>query len=265
MRIGMIRFGLLMGILSGCAAASLAEEASDSTPVIQGATSGTFQGKVLPSGYKMRSLDVLTTAPVTRKPFVPGKNLAVNGDLESCGPNLANPVGWESLKKGVSIVEVGGEHKHAIKLTLDKQTAENEGLAVYSKPIPVVTGKKYRVFVDVLSEGPEAFVFVKGYADLKGREREIYRMQQAIYFKGGNYIKKNKEVIEQQENRPYVQPKQWGTVETFFTPRHSEGKEVLDRRKIAMPEPDRIRVDFFTYGAPGVIYFDNLRVYEDNP
>jgi len=180
------------------------------------------------------------TARILPYKKVKAMSLLQNGDFEE-GKGKPYPDHWEPIKRaGISIVDEGGPHGRVVKFELDQATADGPGLMYYSEPIPVVEGKTYVYQVDIKSEAPSSIIFVKGYTMFRGREREIYRKQNKVYLAKG----------------------EWGTVRADLTPRSPGGQKVLAHRKIDLPKVDYVKVDLYAYHPKGVIYFDNVAIYE---
>ena len=123
---------------------------------------------------------------------------------------------------------------------LNKEVAENNGLACESTWIPVEQGKKYRFAVNYHSTGPTARIFLKGFAfkpdqfgdknDPEAVRREFYRKFRCCRV----------------PRMPAGRPLRW-----ISTP--STGQ--INRSRI-----EWLRVDLFIYLKPGDVFFDDVVV-----
>ena len=165
------------------------------------------------------------------------KNLLVNGDFEK---GKDSPSGWETLKRpGLEWVDVGGRHGRVLRMRLDRPTARTTGLMYHSQPIPVEQGQTYGIKLQIKSMGPRVIVFVKGYANVRGEEREIYRRKRQSRLPTG----------------------EWGIFETTFTPRSPMGAKALRHRNLTLPIVDRVNVMLYAYHPEGMVEFDNVAVW----
>jgi hypothetical protein len=129
--------------------------------------------------------------------------------------------------------EIGNPKNKAIRFTLDKNVAENEGVMYYSDWFRVEEGAKYRFQCRWRSDGPKPKVFIKCYDEVSeslGR-REVYRSQQNL--KGPNGA--------------------WNTHTEDFAPRHTKYS------------PEWGRVMLYAYLKAGVVEFDDVIVKQIVP
>jgi len=109
------------------------------------------------------------------------------------------------------------------------------GVPFWSDEIPVRKGAAYRISADVkgTSKG-DSFpkVFVKGFADIKGRPRKVYEFYLACRNTTGEW--------QSYTSRP-------------FHPSRTIGRN---------PTADRMKVMLYAYWPPGAYYFDNIRIEE---
>ncbi|MBN1899784.1 carbohydrate binding domain-containing protein [Candidatus Sumerlaeota bacterium] len=106
----------------------------------------------------------------------------------------------------------------------------NNGVSLYSDPIPVETGTTYTLSLDVKSHQTSGTpkIFVKGYTLHKGRMREIYKTYLNCRFKGTD----------------------WQHFEQNFHPTSRT------------PRVTEMRVMIFSYWPPGEYRFDNIQVFK---
>ncbi len=126
-----------------------------------------------------------------------------------------------------------------LMMRINKEVAENNGLACESTWIPVEQGKKYRFAASYHSTGPTARVFLKGFAfkpdqfgdknDPDATRREFYRAQ----------------VLPRLPNAG------WEPMEMDFTPSTAKATD---------PKIEWLRVDLFVYLKPGDVFFDDVVV-----
>lgn len=194
-------------------------------------------------------------------------NLVKNGDFEQGG---ANPEHWEPIEKeGIRIEDVGGEHGRVLRFDVPRDVARGPGLMYYSDYIPIETDTTYRFQMDVKidkNSGCTSILFIKGYADFRGRERLIYKRKKEIIFdKKGEHNDKTDPAYRAEHG--IVRPDEWGKLSIYFTPQSPKGHKVLAHRGVEVPVVDRIRVDLYAYGGDaGTLWFDNVRITrEDDP
>ncbi|HOK56845.1 MAG TPA: hypothetical protein PKV21_06965 [bacterium] len=110
--------------------------------------------------------------------------------LESKGKNLKNslilnydfregeeyPYGWKIGNNNVK-----WENKDFISFSLNKETAEGEGLWIYSIFNEIKTPSQYLLSVKCKSEGPNIIIFIEGWGIVKGRKRCIERNECHIF------------------------------------------------------------------------------------
>jgi hypothetical protein len=121
-------------------------------------------------------------------------------------------------------------NSNVLVMNLSFHAATNNGLACLSDAIEIQPGMRYRLGLRYRSEGPNIQVFVKGYTsalDIAGRpsDQEVYRLQAPPA--GGTGGK-------------------WQTLEADLNPKNP-----------AYPV-QRLRVDLYANGAPGVVMFTDV-------
>jgi hypothetical protein len=168
------------------------------------------------------------------------EEIPLNGDFSAAGAEEAWPAGWSlvrpELRAQVAWVERPGGPKgdRCLAGTLTVKTADNEGLALASKYVPVREGAYYQASVEILSEKPTVIFWVKGYTEMDGEKRETYRHQVKYYPEKAG---------------------QWERLTTVpFRPRHPWQKVQF------------IRLVPYAYHPAGKVHFDNawLRRVEAN-
>ena len=160
-------------------------------------------------------------------------NLLVNGDLKK---GKIVPEGWEK-PDGHGVVwdqDLGVEGSKGVSIRMDKKTAFGYGQGYFSNPVRVDPDTEYRVSVDIKSDKPNAIVFVKGFAKVKGRFREVYSKHKEAHF--DRYLDKDR-VAGRFVNQAFT-----------FHPRH------------ATYRVDHVKVWLYGYLKPGTLCFDNVRV-----
>ena len=169
---------------------------------------------------------------VDQKPE-PKANLVVNGDFEQ-GKHA--PDGWERpdgarvrWEKGV-----GGGGTRGICIEMDEEVAFGYGQGYFSRPIPVRTDTEYKLSVDVKSDAPNAIVFVKGYAKVRGKYREVYSHHKEAHF--DRYLGK------------HIATGEFVTQGFSFHPRHHTYRV------------EHVKIWLYGYLRPGKLYFDNVRI-----
>lgn len=187
------------------------------------------------------ALCLLGTADVSAMDEPP--NLIVNGRLEQ---GETAPRGWPK-PDGVRVKwgkgygtpppedQEGSEiidHGRGICVSMDKQTAEGYGQGYFSPDVSVTPGEVYTVSVDVKSDGPNAIVFVKGFAKVKDEYREVFSHHKEAHF--DRYLGLNR----------------FTNIRFAFKPRHPKYRVRF------------VRVWLYGYLKPGRLYFDNLHMTE---
>ena len=169
-------------------------------------------------------------------------NLVRNGDFEQ---GRRRPDHWDPPRPGtVEWVDAGEGRGRVVRFRLNREIAETSGVKYLCAPIrPTPEGKglqgrTYRLRADIKTDGPSVILFVKGYANVRGREREIYRRKKECR----------------------IDPGRWRTVELEFTPRGPAGRKALERRGVKTPTVEYLRVQLYTYGRPGAVSFDDVCV-----
>ena len=163
----------------------------------------------------------------------PPPNLLVNGDFEQ---GVDAPLGWEK-PDGVRVQwgkGFGAAGTRGICIEMDEKIAFGYGQGYFSDPIPVETDTEYRLSVDVKSDAPNAIIFIKGYAKVKGRYREVYSHHKEAHF--DRYLKK------------HIRTGQFVTQTFTFHPRHQTY------------QVENVKVWLYGYLKPGRLFFDNVRL-----
>jgi hypothetical protein len=123
-----------------------------------------------------------------------------------------------------------GKTTHVLAMNMSYHAATNNGLACLSDAMEIQAGVRYRLSYRYRSDGPNTQVIVRGYAtapDITGKpaDLEVYRMQVPP---GG------------------ATAGQWQTVEADLNPRNPDSPV------------QRLRLDLYTNGQPGLIMFDDV-------
>jgi hypothetical protein len=108
-----------------------------------------------------------------------------------------------------------------------------DGVRIVSENIQINPDATYRITVEIKSTAPKANVFVKGYVELRGRERQVYKARMACE-------PKEEEVGE------------WRTYTRTFSPGKTKGTM-----------PTHMRVHIYAYWPPGEVYVDNVLLVEE--
>lgn len=180
----------------------------------------------------------------------------VAGDFQRGAAGV--PRGWqkvcgqrrEPLGKLVQwTTEEGNAQNKVIRFTLDRETAENEGLMYYSEDFPVEEGATYRFQCRWRSHGPAVKVFVKCY----DAEASPYDAEDGAAAKTGQ--SQRREVYRSQQNLSSgpVDTWTWSTQVEDFTPRHVKYS------------PRWGRVMLYAYAKPGEVEFDDVVVKQIAP
>ena len=109
-------------------------------------------------------------------------NLLINGDFTQ-GEKF--PYGWRIENPAVVWDKAG----HCLKYTLDRRTAENEGLWTYSLLMPVESPADYTFRMRAQSSAPEIIAFIEGWAVVAGRRRRVERTDFFAYPAGNKDFK----------------------------------------------------------------------------
>jgi len=166
-------------------------------------------------------------------PPPPPPNLAVNGDFEK---GETAPEGWDK-PDGTRVRWGGGlgeDGSRGLRFDMDEETAFGYGQGHFSHPVAVDPQTEYRVSVDVRSDQPNAIVFIKGYAKVRDKVREVYSKHKEVHFDrylggdvgSGRFVRQS----------------------FTFHPRHG-----------AYPV-EYVKVWLYGYLKPGTLDFDNVRV-----
>jgi len=163
----------------------------------------------------------------------PSINMATNGDFEK---GTSAPKGWDKpdgkrVRWGKGF---GKEGSRGLRIEMDQEIAFGYGQGHFSSPIPVEPRTEYRVSVDVRSDNPNAIIFIKGYAKVRGTLREVYSKHKEAHF--DRYLAKE------------VGSGQFVHQSFTFHPRHGTY------------QVEHIKVWLYGYLKPGVLDFDNVRV-----
>ena len=107
----------------------------------------------------------------------PSRNCVVNGNFERT-TNLIDPEGWEKIGKGgISVVDEKTTHGKVLLLDVPRKVARSTGLMYYTNYFPIEQDKLYMIRFEMktASKGIDAKVWVKGYAEINGQRREVYK------------------------------------------------------------------------------------------
>ncbi|MDQ1256645.1 MAG: hypothetical protein QG656_1243 [Candidatus Hydrogenedentes bacterium] len=161
-------------------------------------------------------------------------NLVENGGFES---GNTCPAGWEACTTDAVRIDAGAgtNDSRALCIGMEEKTAYGYGQGYFSKPIPVEPGVEYEVSAAVKSEGPNAILFVKGFATIDGVEREVYTKHKEAHF--DRYL----------EMGPYT------TLTFRFHPRHPKYRI------------EHVKVWLYAYLRPGRVWFDDVSVVPAGP
>jgi hypothetical protein len=179
-------------------------------------------------------------APAVAPTPVPGPNLVRNGGFEdgAMGPDF-----WQPLRPPTfTRVEASKPHGKVLRFEMPNSIAISTGLKFLGDPIPVEEGKTYYFAIDIRSEAPSVIMFIKGYSNFRGREREIYNRKKEVILDG----KKG----------------DWTHFSMTLTPQSPGGQKVLAHRGIDLPHVEFLRVQLYTYLHPGIVDFDNVWLSE---
>jgi hypothetical protein len=209
--------------------------------------------------------------PIWEENWKKNPNLVVGGDFEKAEGGV--PDGWEPrcgqqrepLGRLVRWVpETDKPENHVIRLTLDKDVAENEGLMYYSKPIPVEEGARYRFQCRWRTSAPAVKVFLKCYDEMeseyKAEKAESAEKSGPAAPSGSQSpgdrrpkaLGRLREVYRSQQNL-YGPPKTWNTQTQDFTPKHTKYS------------PKWCRVMLYAYVFAGVVEFDDVVIKQIAP
>ncbi len=145
-------------------------------------------------------------------------NLVPNGSFEE------GMKGWEASTEGASAVELEG--RHCLELSLSRRLAVSYGLSCKSAYVELEPGAHYAFSLDAMTEKPSVIVWLRGYSDVGGERREVYRHQ--LRFRPGA-----RGTWEKLESRP-------------FRPEHPTHP------------PRWMRMMLYAYKSPGRAYFDDV-------
>ncbi len=114
------------------------------------------------------------------------------------------PYGWKVSDKRT----VHDTENNLLVFNLDKNTAEGEGLWVYSLFFGIESPSKLRLQVNMQSFAPEVIIFVEGWGLVKGRKRLVER-NECFVTSGTDWEKNSFDVIFK---KPEVR---WGRIKVF--------------------------------------------------
>lgn len=172
-------------------------------------------------------LDNLTTFWVKRPGGV-GKCLKIDTDVykaewkkrrDELKENPEAPAWNKTITKGKKYNTIGGI----------------DGIHVCSDHIPLKEGAVYRVTVEVMSMAPKVEVFLKGYIELRGRLRQVY--------------KKRIQCLPDKKD-----PGKWKTYTGLCHPSETLGQM-----------PTSLRVILYANWPAGEVYIDNVLLTEEKP
>lgn len=101
------------------------------------------------------------------------ENFIINGDFKD---GEIFPYGWKIENENIK-----WENRDIISFFLDRNTAEGEGLWIYSIFNEITAPSQYTLFIRCKSESPNIIIFVEGWGIVKGRRRRIERNECFIY------------------------------------------------------------------------------------
>ena len=159
----------------------------------------------------------------------PAENLVINGDFEETENPLA-PEGWEPIENNnISIATDGSKHNKVLLLNVPRKVARSTGLMYYTTFFNIEQNTTYTLRFDAKTQSQKisAKVWLKGYAEINGVKREVY--------KAGHYC--------------HNEHTNWGTYTRAFTPQS---------RKY---EVKWAKVMLYAHGADAAkVWFDNIIV-----
>lgn len=158
-------------------------------------------------------------------------NCVPNGDFEA---GREHPEHWRLPEGGRAqwAEGEGAKGSRALRVTLDRATAESYGQGCFSPALRLEPDREYQVSVDVRSDGPNVIVFVKGFATIRGKEREIYTKHKELRL--GKDLERGR----------------FRTVRYYVQPRHPSYRI------------ERVKLWLYAYLRPGRAWFDNVRIVE---
>jgi len=180
--------------------------------------------------------------PAAEQRWREAKNL-VRGDFEQGSPN---PVGWDPLGKGISLVTVRGDGESSnrvLRFTIPEDVAATTGVLFYSEFFPVEEGATYRLSTRWRTTGSAVKIFVKCYDELSTKFPEQ---------KGQVVSSDRREVYRSQQNLQGA-ARQWNVHTEDFTPKHTQFT------------PRWGRVMLYGYWPQGTVEFDDVIVKQIVP
>lgn len=229
----------------------VADFSADRPRVIYETKARTKTVSEIPHVYVRAALDRLHDRPAA-KPSQPdpdaerrwrdGKNL-VRGDFEQGAPN---PIDWNPLEKGVSLVSARGDRASAsrvLRFTIPEDVAATTGVLHYSEFFPVEEGATYRLSTRWRTTGCAVKIFVKCYDELSTKFPEQ---------KGQVVSSDRREVYRSQQNLQGP-ARQWNVHTEDFTPKHTQFT------------PRWGRVMLYGYWPQGTVDFDDVIVKQIVP
>ncbi len=145
-------------------------------------------------------------------------NLVPNGSFED------GMKGWETSARGASSVELEG--RKCLELELTRKLAVSHGLSCKSPYVELEPGAFYAFSLEAMTEKPSVILWLRGYADVGGERREVYRHQ-------FRFRPSARGLWQRLESRP-------------FKPEHPTHP------------PRWMRMMLYAYKSPGRAYFDEV-------
>ena len=167
-------------------------------------------------------------------------NLIKNGGFEeSREDNQSFPRHWKATEKkhvpseyvAENVSLVPGRKGKALKINLTKSVAEGPGLGLISDWIEIDPKSRYRIKIDVKTNGPIPIVWCKGYTLEKGERKGCY--DRSLF--------------------PKPKSQDWETFSAEL-PR----KSISERGKAKWEQVNWMRIKVYSYYPQGEIYFDNV-------
>ncbi|MCL5409071.1 MAG: hypothetical protein M1135_03550 [Candidatus Omnitrophica bacterium] len=149
------------------------------------------------------------------------KNILVNGNF-SQGKNF--PFGWMLDNKNVS----WNSQKHLVRFSLDKNTAENQGVWLNSIFYPVQSPSSWALSIKAKTTGPQLIVFVEGWGIVDGERRLIERN------------------------------------DCFFNTQANQWKTYTSRAIFENPDVKWLRIKLFAYLTAGTVLFKKVDLQQKN-
>lgn len=153
-----------------------------------------------------------------------GVRRSLSGDLVPNGSFGDAMKGWEASTRGASVVELDG--RKCLELSLSRKLAVSHGLSCKSSYVELTPDAYYAFSLDVMTEKPSVIVWLRGYAEVEGERREVYRHQL-------RFRPRARGLWEKLRSRP-------------FRPEHPTHP------------PRWMRMMLYAYKSPGRAYFDDV-------